>query len=66
MRFLGRRRHLRMRVPITFRDQPQHERHDNEDRYSSLYGSEAESLPQFIEFETPDLFNQVTKLSKWV
>lgn len=47
----------RMRVAITFRYQAQHERHHNEDCYSSFYRSKAESLPHFIEFETPALFN---------
>ena len=65
MRFPDGHCHLRMSVAITFRDQAEHERRDNEQRYSSLSGSEAESLPHFIEFETPSLFNQVTNLSKW-
>ena len=46
-----------MRVAITFRDQPEHERRGNEHRYSFLSRREAESLPHFIEFETPALFN---------
>src|SRR6266404_3881616 len=61
-----RRLHLRMSVPITFRDEPEHERRDYEYRYSSLDGSEAKSLPHFIEFETPGLSNQGTNLSKCV
>jgi hypothetical protein len=48
-----------MRLPVTFRDQAEHERRDYEQRYSSLSGSEAECLPHFIEFETPGFFNQV-------
>jgi len=55
-----------MRLAVTFRDQAEHERRAYEQRYSSLSGSQAESLPHFIEFETPCLFNQVTNLSKWV
>src|SRR5215216_728654 len=47
----------RMRVAITFRDQPEHERRSNECDYPSLSRREAESLPHFIEFETPALFN---------
>ena len=47
----------RMRVAITFCDQAEHERCNNEDRYASLSRREAESLPHFIEFETPTLFN---------
>jgi len=46
-----------MRVAITFRDQPEHERRGNEYDYSSFSWREAESLPHFIEFETPALFN---------
>ena len=46
-----------MCVAITFRDQPKHERRGNEHRYSFLSRREAESLPHFIEFETPALFN---------
>jgi len=60
MRFPDRFWHLRMRLPVTFRDQAEHEHRDYEQRYSSLSGSEAESLPHFIEFETPGLLNQVT------
>jgi hypothetical protein len=60
MRFPDRFWHLWMRLPVTFRDQAEHERRDYEQRYSSLGGSEAESLPHFIEFETPGLLNQVT------
>jgi len=58
MCFPARRRHLRMSVPITFRDQAEHECRDDEQRYSSLNWSEAKSLPHLIEFETLDLFNQ--------
>ncbi len=46
-----------MRVAITFRDQPEHERRGNEYDYSPFSRGEAESLPHFIEFETPALFN---------
>ena len=46
-----------MCVAITFRDQPKHEHRGNEHRYSFLSRREAESLPHFIEFETPALFN---------
>ena len=60
MCFPDRRRHLRVSVPITFRDQAEYECCDDEQRYSPLNGSEAKSLPHFIEFETPDLFNQGT------
>ena len=56
----------RMRVAITFRDQPEHERRGNEYDYSSFSRCEAESLPHFIEFETPGLSNQGTNLSKCV
>jgi len=47
----------RMRVSITFRDQAKHERGSNEHCHSSLSRREAKSLPHFIEFETPTLFN---------
>ena len=47
----------RMRVAITFRDQPEPERRGNEYDYPSFSRREAESLPHFIEFETPALFN---------
>jgi hypothetical protein len=47
----------RMRVAITFRDQPEHERRGNEYDYPSFSRREAESLPHVIEFETPALFN---------
>jgi hypothetical protein len=43
----------RIRIAITFRDQSEHERRDNEQRYSFLSGSKAESLPHFIKFEAP-------------
>jgi hypothetical protein len=45
-----------MRVAITFCDQAEHERRDNEHRYSSLSRCEAESLPHFIKFKTAALF----------
>jgi hypothetical protein len=45
------------RIAITFCDEPKHERCENEHCYSSLSRREAESLPHFIEFETPALFN---------
>jgi len=41
-----------MRIAITFRDQPEHEDCDNEQGYSLFGGSEAKSLPHFIQFET--------------
>ena len=47
----------RMRVAITFRDQPEHERRGNEYDYPSFSRREAESLPHFIESETPAFFN---------
>lgn len=47
----------RMRVAITFRDQPEHERRGNEYDYPSFSRREAESLPHFIEFETAALFS---------
>ena len=46
-----------MPVAITFRDQPEHEHRGNEYDYSSFSRREAESLPHFIEFETPALFS---------
>ena len=46
-----------MRVTMTFRDQPEHERRGNEYDYPSFSRREAESLLHFIEFETPALFN---------
>ena len=52
----------RMRVAITFRDQPEQKRRDNEYDHPSLSRREAESLPHFIEFETSGLSNQVTNL----
>jgi hypothetical protein len=64
MRFAACRRHLRMRVAVTFRNQAEHERRDNEYRYSFLNRSEAKSLPHFIQFETPRLFTQVSNPSK--
>ena len=54
----------RMRVAITFRDQPKGEGRGNEYCYSSLSRCEAKSLPHFIEFETPAPFNhEVTSTS---
>jgi hypothetical protein len=47
----------RMRVAITFRDQPKNERCEHEYRYSPFCRSEAKPLPHFIKFETPALFN---------
>jgi hypothetical protein len=64
MFLLDRLRDLRIRVAVTFRDQAEHERSEYEYHYSSFYGSEAESLPHFIKFETPALFNQVANPSK--
>ena len=46
-----------MRIAITFRDQTERERHGNKRGYTFLSSGEAESLPQFIEFETPALTN---------
>jgi hypothetical protein len=46
-----------MRVAITFCNQSQHERRGNEYDYPSFSRREAESLPHFIEFETPALLN---------
>ena len=58
------RRRGRMRVAITLRDQAEHERRGNEQGYSSFSRREAESLPHFIEFETPVLINhEVTSAS---
>ena len=54
----------RMRVAITFRDQPKREGRGNEYCHSSLSRRKTESLPNFIEFETPTLFNhKVTSAS---
>ena len=47
----------RMRIAITFRDQPEHKRRGDEQRYSSLNRGEAESLPHFIELETTALLS---------
>jgi hypothetical protein len=55
-----------MRVAVTFRDQAEHERRENEYGYSSLRRSEAESLPYFFEFEMLALFNQVANPPKWL
>ena len=52
-----------MRVAITFCDQSKHEGRNNENGYSLFRWSEAESLPHFIESETPDLF-QLAKVFK--
>jgi hypothetical protein len=46
-----------MRIAITFRDQTKHKSRGNERGYTSLSRGEAESLPHFIEFETPALAN---------
>jgi len=46
-----------MSVAVTFCDQAEYERGDNEYGYSFFRWSEAESLPHFIEFETPVLLN---------
>jgi hypothetical protein len=46
-----------MGVAITFCDQPKHECGGNEHCHSSLSWREAESLPHFIESETPALLN---------
>jgi hypothetical protein len=46
-----------MRVAITFRDQPECKRCDDEHSYSSFSRREAEPLPHFIEFETTTLLN---------
>ena len=47
----------RMRVAIAFRDQAEQKRRGHEYDYSPFSRREAESLPQFIEFETPALFS---------
>jgi len=46
-----------MPVAITFRHQAKHERRRNEYCHSSFSRREAKSLPHFIQFETPALFN---------
>ena len=46
-----------MRTAITFRYQTERERRGNERGYTFLSSGEAESLPQFIKFETPALAN---------
>jgi hypothetical protein len=46
-----------MRIAMTFGDQTKHKRRSNERGYTSLSRGEAESLPHFIEFETPALAN---------
>ena len=57
MRFLHRLRDFRMGIAITFSDQAEHERRDDEYGYSFLCRRKAKSLPQLIEFEATDLFN---------
>jgi hypothetical protein len=53
-----------VRVAITFRDQPEHERRGDEQGYSSLGWREAKSLSHFVELKTPALFNhEVTSAS---
>ena len=44
-----------MRIAITFREQPEHKRRGNERGYTCLSRGEAESLPHFVEFQTPAL-----------
>jgi hypothetical protein len=46
-----------MRIAITFRDQAEYKSRGNERGHTCLSSGEAESLPQFIEFETPSLAN---------
>jgi hypothetical protein len=46
-----------MRIAVTFCDQAEHKRRGHEQCYSPLSRREAESLPQFVEFEMPALFN---------
>jgi hypothetical protein len=46
-----------MRIAITFGDQSEYERRSNEYCYSPLSTREAESLPQFVQLETPAVFN---------
>ena len=46
-----------MRIAITFRYQSKHKGRNNECGYAYLGRGEAESLPHFIEFETPALAN---------
>jgi hypothetical protein len=46
-----------MSVAVTFCDQAEHERSDNEYDYSFFHWREAESVPHFAEVETPILFN---------
>ena len=52
-----------MRVAITFCGQPKHEGRNNENGYPFFCWSKARSLPHFIEFETPALF-QLAKVFK--
>jgi hypothetical protein len=52
-----------MRVAVAFRCQTEHECRENEHSYSLFRWSEAESVPHFIESETPDLF-QLAKVFK--
>jgi hypothetical protein len=65
MRLLDWLRNFRMRVAVTFRHQPEHERRDYEDGNPFFGGSEAEFLPHCIEFKTAAPFNQATP-SKWL
>jgi hypothetical protein len=53
----------RVRIAITFGDQAEHERRDNEYGYSSFCRSEAKSLPHFVELETPDFLSQIANSS---
>jgi hypothetical protein len=52
-----------MRVPVTFRDQPKHERREHKHRDASFSRREAKSLPHFVEFETPALFDHDWEVS---
>ena len=47
----------RMRIAVTFRDQPERKRRGHKQSYSSLNCCKAESLPHFIELETTDPLN---------
>ena len=55
-----------MRGAITFRDQAEHEDCENEQHYPFFGGSEAQSLPHFVESETAGLLNQVADPPKWL
>jgi len=46
-----------MSVAITFCDQTEHERRENEHSYSFFRRSQTQSLPHCVELETPVLFN---------